>query len=573
MTTAWPAGLPRTLDYPDGTIADLLAGSAHAYGDRTALIDGEVRLGFAELHERALRVAQGLREKGIAPGDAVGVHLPNSVWFTVAYYGILLAGGAVVPVNPTQPPLALRRQLDDSGAVAVFTHPAVAAPLAASLDDSAGSSRSTAVRFVCVTPPTAAAPAADRQDVAFPVATVAFDDLLKAPAAPATRLSGDAVAHLAFTGGTTGIPKAVRVLHRNLIMNVLQMACWRSASLPYADEAGRIMLRHVTAARTEHHLPLGAAAGISISPLFHGMGMVSQSLYVAVGLTATVFGRFDPVRYLDTIEEQRVHIVAGSPALCHALLAVPGVRERDLSCVRVVSTGAAPINPAAAAEIAGIFPRALIVDGYGLTEATTGVAISPLDPSIPRPAGTTGLALFDTEIQIRDLDTVTPMPAGQKGEVWVRGPQVTGGYLGHPELTAEQYVDGWLRTGDLGTLDEQGWLSLVGRAKDMLIYKGYNVYPGPLENILREHPAVAQASIVGRPHPEHGEIPVAFVSVKPEAGTDEPTALAAELMTYVAERVAPYQRVREVVIVDELPLSATGKILKTELRKRAATGS
>ncbi|MGW8889078.1 class I adenylate-forming enzyme family protein [Streptomyces sp. NPDC055749] len=564
MTTTWPHGLPRSLDYPAGTIADLLAGAAHAYPDRAALIDGDVQLTFAELHEQALRVAQGLRERGIAPGDAVAVHMPNSTWFTVAYYGILLAGGAVVPVNPTQPPLAVRRQLDDSGTVAVFTHPTVAAQLSKALDDG------SAVRLVSVAPATAAAPAPAGNPVPFPVATVAFEELLKAEAAPATHVDGDAVAHLAFTGGTTGVPKAVRVLHRNLFKNVLQVACWRSAALPHTDEQGHITLRHVTGARTPHHIPLGSATGISIAPLFHGMGMVSQTIFVVAGLTVVVFGRFDAVRYLDTIERLGVHAVTGSPALCHAVLAVPDVRERDLSCVRLVSSGSAPINPAASAELAEVFPNAVVSDGYGLTEATMGVSISPLDPSMPRPEGSIGLALFDTEIEIREMDGVTPVPAGEKGEVWVRGPQITDGYLGHPELTAGQYVDGWLRTGDLGTLDEQGWLSLVGRAKDMLIYKGYNVYPGPLENILREHPSVAQASVVGRPHPEHGEIPVAFVSVKAEARTPDGTDMAAEVLAYVAARVAPYQRVRDVVIVDELPLSATGKILKTELRKRAA---
>ncbi|MFJ4774196.1 class I adenylate-forming enzyme family protein [Streptomyces uncialis] len=566
MTTTWPPGLPRSLDYPAGHVADLLAGAAHAHPDRTALIDGDVRLTYAELYERALRVAQGLRERGVAPGEAVAVHMPNSVWFTVAYYGILLAGAAVVPVNPTQPPIALRRQLDDSGAVAVLSHPMVAARLAPAVEDG-----SSSVRLVSLAPPTAAAPAPGGEAApAFAVAVVAFDELLAADAAPATAVDGDSVAHLAFTGGTTGVPKAVRVLHRNLIVNVLQVACWRSAAVPYTDDRGHILLRHVPGAVTPHHIPLGAATGISIAPLFHGMGMVSQSAFVAAGVTVVVFGRFDAVGYLDTIERLGVHAVTGSPALCHALLAVPGVRERDLSCVRVVSSGSAPINPAAVAELAEVFPRAVVSDGYGLTEATMGVAISPLDSAMPRPAGSTGLVLFDTEVEIREPDGATPVAADERGEVWVRGPQVTDGYHGHPELTAVQYADGWLRTGDLGTLDAQGWLSLVGRAKDMLIYKGYNVYPGPLENVLREHPAVAQASVVGRPHEEHGEIPVAFVSVKAEVTVADRTALAGELMTYVAQRVAPYQRVREVTIVDELPLSATGKILKTELRKRAA---
>ncbi|MER5768620.1 class I adenylate-forming enzyme family protein [Streptomyces sp. NPDC001985] len=565
MTTTWPRGLPRTLDYPDGTVADLLAGSAHAYAGRTALIDGEVRLTFAELYERALSVAQGLRERGLAPGEAVGLHLPNSIWFTVSYYGVLLAGGAVVPLNPTQPPAALRQQLDDSGAVAVVTHPSVAAPLAGALDGSR-------VRLVVLAPVTEAAPGPDGTvpTAGFPVAPFPLEDLLRADAAPATAVEPGAVAHLAFTGGTTGVPKAVRVLHRNLVVNVLQTACWRSAAVPHADGEGRITLRAVPGATTAHHIPLGDATGIAIAPLFHGMGMVSQSVFLAAGITVVVFGRFDAARYLDTVERLRVHAVTGSPSLCHALLAVPGVRERDLSCVRVVSSGSAPINPAVVAELAEIFPRAVISDGYGLTEATMGVAISPLDSSVEVPPGSTGLVLFDTEIEIREPGGTTALAPGEQGEVWVRGPQVTDGYHGAPELSAAQFVDGWLRTGDLGTLDARGWLSLVGRAKDMLIYKGYNVYPGPLENLLREHPAVAQASVVGRRDGEAGEIPVAFVSVRPGARAEDPSALARELMAYVRARVAPYQRVRDVVFVDALPLSATGKILKTELRRRAA---
>jgi long-chain acyl-CoA synthetase len=561
VPAAWPKGLPRNLDYPGGTIGDLLAGSADRYSDRTALIDGAARLTFAELHDHALRVAQGLRERGIRPGDAVAVHLPNSIWFTVSYYGILLAGAAVVPVNPTQPAPAVRRQLADSGAVAAFTHPAVAAQLAAAV---AGL---PAVRLVALVPPTEAAPAPEVHEAV--AGAVPLDDLLAAGPAPATPVAGDDVAHLAFTGGTTGVPKAVRVLHRNLVTNVLQVACWRSAATLHADGRGRIFLRHVPEAVTPHHIPLGTATGISVAPLFHGMGMVTQSCSVAAGLTIVVVGRFDPVRYLDTVERHRVHAVSGAPSLCHALLAVPGVRDRDLSCVRLVTSGSAPISPAALADLREVFPNAVVSDGYGLTEATMGVAISPLDSGSPRPVGSTGLPLFDTEIEIRLPDGGgVPLGTGEEGEIWVRGPQTTGGYHGHPELTAGQYVDGWLRTGDLGRLDEQGWLSLVGRAKDMLIYKGYNVYPGPLENILREHPAVAQASVVGRPDGAAGELPVAFVELKADA--DAPgRALAEELMAFVAAQVAPYQRIRAVTFLDALPLSAAGKVLKSELRRLA----
>ncbi|SEL79198.1 class I adenylate-forming enzyme family protein [Streptacidiphilus jiangxiensis] len=567
MSTAWPKGLPRSLDYPAGTVADLLAGSAHRYSDRIALIDGAEQLTYSELYDRALRVAQGLRERGVRPGEAVAVHLPNSLWFTVSYYGVLFAGAVVVPVNPTQPPSAVRQQLQDSGAVAAVTHPAVAAQLVAAVADL------PAVRLAVVAPTTEAAPGPSLREVPrFPGSAVSLAELLESEPMPPAELDGDSVAHLAFTGGTTGVPKAVRVLHRNLITNVLQVACWRSAATPHADPEGRIHLRPVPEAVTEHHIPVGGATGISVSPLFHGMGMVTQSCFAAVGVTVVVFGRFDPVRYLDAVERHRVHAINGAPALCHALLAVPGVRERDLSCVRLVTTGSAPISPAVLDELREILPNAVISDGYGLTEATMGVAISPLDSAQPRPPGSTGLPIFDTEIEIRSVDGAAPVPSGAQGEVWVRGPQTTGGYHGHPELTAGQYADGWLRTGDLGTVDEEGWLSLVGRAKDMLIYKGYNVYPGPLENILRAHPAVAQASVVGRPDADAGEVPVAFVVLKSEAGAAT-SALAQELMSYVAERVAPYQRIRAVEFLDAFPLSPAGKVLKTELRRRLTDDS
>lgn len=361
----------------------------------------------------------------------------------------------------------------------------------------------------------------------------------------------------------------MRVLHRNLVANVLQMSCWRGAARPLTDEEGGIFLEHVPEAQTANSFVLGESTGVSLAPLFHAMGLVSQTISVATGATVIVVGRFDAERFVRTIEKYGVTSVPGSPTLFHSLLALPGIEHADLTSVRVVNSGAAPIDSHTMSRLDDLFPNACIVEGYGLTEATMALTAHPVLRDNPTPPGSVGAPLFDTEIEIRQLGCGPVVPTGDTGEVWARGPQITDGYHGHPDLTAEQFQDGWLRTGDVGRFDEDGWVYLVGRAKDMLIYKGYNVYPTPLEELLHQHPAVADVSVIGAPHPQAGEIPVAYVVLRDgrRGGAD----LARELMDFVAERVAPYQRVREVHFIEALPVSAAGKILKTELRQRHST--
>lgn len=555
-----PTGMPEHIDYPKGSVGDILAGAARRHPDRIALRDGELTLTYSQLYDSALRCAEGLRGRGVRPGQTVALHQPNSAWFTVTYYGIMLAGAVVTPVNPALPPLALRDQLEEARAVAVFTHPATRAALDRAAADG--------VRLTVVVPATEAAP--DPHSAAgLPSSGVPLEDLLASPPAPATAVSGDDLAHLSFTGGTTGRSRAVRVLHRNLVANVLQMSCWRGAARPLTDEEGGIFLEHVPEAQTANSFVLGESTGVSLAPLFHAMGLVSQTISVATGATVIVVGRFDAERFVRTIEKYGVTSVPGSPTLFHSLLALPGIEHADLTSVRVVNSGAAPIDSHTMSRLDDLFPNACIVEGYGLTEATMALTAHPVLRDNPTPPGSVGAPLFDTEIEIRQLGCGPVVPTGDTGEVWARGPQITDGYHGHPDLTAEQFQDGWLRTGDVGRFDEDGWVYLVGRAKDMLIYKGYNVYPTPLEELLHQHPAVADVSVIGAPHPQAGEIPVAYVVLRDgrRGGAD----LARELMDFVAERVAPYQRVREVHFIEALPVSAAGKILKTELRQRHST--
>ncbi|MEV6105831.1 class I adenylate-forming enzyme family protein [Streptomyces sp. NPDC051940] len=562
MSPIHPVGMPAGLDYPDALVGDILAGTARRYPERVALRDGELSLTYAELYDRALRVAQGLRERGLAAGDAVALHQPNSLWYTVSYFGVVLAGCTVAPLNPTLPPALLAQQMADAGVVAAFTHPATAPAL--------GQAGTDALKLVVTVPPTPAAPAP--QDAQPPADAVPLADLLLAEAAPATRVATDAVVHLSFTGGTTGRSKAVRVLHRNVVANVIQMNCWRSGSLPALDAHGGVVLDPVPEAQTDNTIRVGRDTFVAVAPMFHALGLVSQVGNVLNACTTVVMGRFEPTLFLELVDRHQASTMVGSPALFHALMAVPRDKEGGFPSVRSVVSGAAPIDTTTLAGMQKLFPNAWVAEGYGLTEATIGLSTGTLerDPSVP--LGTVGAPVFDTEIEIRGLlGTDGALPTGEVGEIWARGPQIADGYHGAPELTAEQFRDGWLRTGDLGCFDEHGLLRIVGRAKDMLIYKGYNVYPTQLEELLSAHPAVAQVAVVGAARSDAGEIPVAYVVRTPGgSGTS-----AEELMAYVAERVAPYQKVRELHFLDSLPTSAAGKILKTELRKlrRGAEGA
>ncbi|MEY9838635.1 class I adenylate-forming enzyme family protein [Streptacidiphilus sp. EB103A] len=570
-----PPGMPQNLDYPRCTVGDILAGTAARHPERVALRDGEESLTFAELYDQALRLAQGLREHGVRPGDVVALHQPNSLRYTLSYFGVLLAGAVVSPLSPLLPARLLAEQLAEVAAVAVITHPGVAHVLSEarslgrarslggtrSLGES-GAALGAEPRFVVEVPATHAAPG---RPPGTAEGNPPLAELLTARPAPAAPVNPDDLAHLSFTGGTTGRSKAVRILHRHAVANALQMGCWRGASLPRLDRNGGMYLEQVPEAVGPGTVPIGESILLSVAPMFHAMGLVTQLLCTANATTVVVSGRFDPARYLAEAERWQVTHLAGSPALFHALLAAPAVHKADLSSVRQVSSGAAPLDSETLARLRELLPQAEISEGYGLTEATMGLTSHPPGGPTAAPIGSVGVPVFDTVVEIRDPVTREALPTGEVGEVWARGPQIADGYHNHPELTAEQFEDGWLRTGDLGRSDQEGWLYLVGRAKDMLIHKGYNVYPAPLEDLLHQHPAVAVAAVVGAPDPLAGEIPVAHVMLR--AGYRASPELADELMAHVAARVAPYQRVRAVHFTAALPVSAAGKILKTELRR------
>ena len=538
--TLAPPGFTRSLDYPEVPVGAILLGSARRWPDKVGWIDPDAgrEMTFGECASRAAQFANALRARGVGVGDVVAVHAPNCIDYPVVYYGILLAGATFSPTNPLLPPDDLAFQLGDCAAKVVVTWSIAAGAIAAVRD------RIPAELVVGI---------ATSESV-----DVELEDFLAGQSSEPPSVEVDVyetLAHLAYTGGTTGRSKGVELPYRNVVVNSLQYACWGSGSLPRIDEQGGLYLEQV-GDKTEFTAELGTGIAINLTPWFHAMGTIGGlNIAVLSGSTLILHLRFDPGRYLEDGEKYRITSMGGAPPIYVALLQHPDIDKRDLSSVTAISSGAAPLPVEVLEALNRRFPNARVGEGYGLTEVTMGATSNPSWRSGTRKVGTVGVPVFDTEIKLVD------------GEICIRGPQVMRGYHNRPDATAEVLdSDGWLRTGDVGVIDDEGYLTIVDRKKDMLIYKGYNVYPRDLEEILFQHPSVANAAVVGKRDLAAGELPVAFVVLKDDIDPDE-------VMAFVNERVVPYKKLREIRRVDEIPVSAAGKILRRELRAVVETES
>ncbi|RBY74700.1 acyl-CoA synthetase [Blastococcus sp. TF02-09] len=558
-TRSWPPGLPRSLEYPEVPVGSILRAAVRRWGDRAAFVQHDLPLTYAELGARAHAVAGWLADQGIGRGDVVALHIPNCRQYPALYFGIMLSGATFSPTNPLLPAADLAAQLTDAGATALITWdqvlPMVRPALAA-----------TPVRTVIVTGEAHSHDVAARLDLAD--GDVDAADLLTGDPTDRRLDAGvdvDAdLAHLAYTGGTTGVSKGVELPHSNVITNVLQSVCWSNGAVPELDEHGDVTARQV-AGTDEYPTPMGTARIINLTPWFHAMGAVGfLNGMVMSGTTVIIHPRFDPAAYVEDMARYDVTSIGGAPPIFVALLQVPAFVQGDWSGVRGVSSGAAPLPVPLIQRLQALLPNATIGEGYGLTEVTMMATGNPSFRSGTRKPGTVGVPVFDTEVSIRSLEDGAEMPQGERGEVCIRGPQVMRGYAHRPEATAESIdADGWFHTGDVGILDEDGYLSIVDRTKDMLLYKGYNVFPRELEEILFGTPGVAGAAVVGRPDEEAGELPVAYVVRKAD---DAGAALTREsVLKAVNDKVTHYKRLRDVVFIDAIPVSAAGKVLKREL--------
>ena len=502
------------VEIPDCSITEMVFAGAAAIADQTAITDGRGDSHtFAELHEAVRRLGGGLAARGIGPSATVALMAPNLPAYAVVFHGIALAGATVTTVNPTYGPGEIRHQLDDAGAEMLVTVPAF-------LETARAAAEGSAVAEIAVIG------AAD--------GATALESLLGEPIDQVPVDNADHVAVLPYSSGTTGLPKGVMLTHRNLVANVAQIGGF----LTYGEDE----------------------AALAALPFFHIYGMqVLMNALLASGVKVVTMPRFDMEAALGLVESERITRFFAVPPMVLGLARHPAVDRYDLSSLKQVFSGAAPLGADLAAEAAARV-GCEVVQGYGMTE------MSPVSHGTPegwfRP-GTSGVTLPNTEIRIVDPVTGADQGSGGTGELWVRGPQVMKGYLNNPEATAATIdPDGWLHTGDVAELDEAGHVTIVDRIKELIKYKGFQVAPAEVEAVLVTHPAVADAAVVGAPDEEAGEVPKAFVVVAP--GAAAPTL--AELADFAAEHLATYKVVRRLEVVEAIPKSASGKILRRELR-------
>ncbi len=552
-----------SIDYPARPATALVRGAATRWGEATMLHQQGREISFAGLFARAAAFANALHGAGVRRGDVVALHLPNCPQYAIGYFGTLLAGAVVTPANPLLPPDELAAQLVDARAVAVLTwQPALRAVAAVR--------ERTSLRTVLVTGPEQIVDPAHRYDTGADVTDFEAFHADAATTAPEVEVDpARDLAHLAYTGGTTGRSKGVRITHRNVLVNALQASCWGTGATPAVVDGphGRGVVLVDQGPESEFPTRLGEGRVIGIAPWFHAMGTIGGlNLPLLAGTTTVVHARFDPDAYLADAVRFGVTSMSGAPPVFAALLARRDTAG-DLGTVRALTSGAAPLPGEVIAGLQAWLGEDIVIsEGYGLTEVTMAATLGPAGRSAERRTGTVGLPVADTAVRVVD-EYGNEVPAGTEGEVQIRGPQVMEGYSDRPEDNEATLVDGWLRTGDVGVLDDDGFLRIVDRQKDMLLYKGYNVYPRELEELLLAQQGVLGAAVVGRPDVTAGELPVAFL-VAP--GLDQ--AGAETVVEAVNEAVVHYKRVREVRLVEQIPVSAAGKVLKRELRQGLATG-
>lgn len=560
--SAWPEGYPRTLDYPELPVFEILNQTARRVPHRTALIFDRLELTFADLHNLSNRFAAALAALGVVKGERVAVHLPNSPQFAITYYGLLRAGAVFTPVSPLLAPDEVSLQLQDSGAKVLVTLEQLYASIKEILGD-------TQVREVITTSLADCQPdllsSLEKADRSSRGETRDLIDLLNRHSPDPPQIAIDPkqdLAHLAYTGGTTGRSKGVMLTHFNVLANVIQTACWfAGADLHVRNGQMRIAYPEGIDTVRDRAIHPGEEVSLVVNPWFHAMGVVgSLNTPIFLGNTMVVLPKFQPESYLDAIDRYPVTIISGAPTLYAQLLNHPQSQGR-FNRIKLAISGAAPLPVSLLDQILASMPGAAC-ESYGLTECTMFVSSNPPVRGRHKP-GSVGLPTFDTEVKICDPKSGRTVMVGQEGEICIKGPQVMQGYWNHPDETAQVLKGGWVQTGDIGKLDKDGFLFITDRKKDMIIYKGYNVYPRELEEVISRHPSVALCAVVGKPDEKTGEKPIAFIQPKPET-----PVVPEELMEFVNTRVAHYRKLHEVVIVDKLPVLGPGKVLKRVLKEK-----
>ncbi len=548
----YDAGVPRTLVYPAVPLQQFLTDTAAKYPRAVATIFGalvahrlvEASLTYAELDRLADRFATGLQSLGVRKGDRIALLLPNCPQFVIAFFGALRAGAIVVPCNPLYTAPELRRQLADSRTETLV----VLSRLHAVARAARGG---TKVRNVILTNikeqfspllRTLFTVARERREGYRTTIDPAagehlFPDLLRGGGAlRPVDVRPEDTAILQYTGGTTGVPKGAVLSHRALVANVLQSRAWNPTMVE------------------------GRERGVDVMPLFHVYGLtVIMGVSVATASAMVLIPRFDLEHLLLALHKHRPRSFAGAPRIYVAAASAPDLARYDLRSVEVFQSGSAPLPVDVQTRFEQLAGGGRVLEGYGLTEA------APVTHSTPRKGqrklGSIGVPIPDVDAKIVDLETgARDLPVGETGELVVRGPNLMDGYYERPDETALTLRDGWLYTGDVARMDEDGYFYIVDRKKELIIVSGYNVYPREVEEAFYAHPAVLEAAAIGVPHPERGEVVKAFVVLRPGA-----SATAEELRSHCASSLARFKIPAEIEFRADLPKSMVGKVLRRAL--------
>ncbi len=504
---------------PDMSLAKLVLERLATYGDKPALIESTTdrTITYHQLAGAIQRVAAGLSRRGLRQGEVVAIYSPNLPQYVMAFHGVLLAGGVVTTLNPLYTVDEVVQQLNDCHARYLLT-------TSMFLNNAQAAAARCHVEEIFTFDPVAGAT---------PFAALLEGD---GPVPDVLVHAAEDLAMLPYSSGTTGLAKGVMLTHRNVVANIMQ--CDGVTGVDVVSSADRI---------------------IGVLPFYHiyGMGVI-VTLSLVRGATIVTMPRFDLEQFLALIQKHKITRINVVPPMLVALAKHPLVDKYDLSSLVELSSGAAPLS----AELAQAVMQRLgcsVLQGFGLTETSPITHYYHRNLASSDKRGSVGPLIPNTEAMLVDTATGQPLGVGERGELWIRGPQVMKGYLHNPEATAATLDrDGWLHTGDIGYADEQSFFFIVDRLKELIKYKGYQVPPAELEALLLEHPAVADVAVIRSPDEEAGEVPKAFVVRKGEV-TEQ------ELMDWVAARVPPQKKIRRLEFIAAIPKSAAGKVLRRVL--------
>ncbi|WP_166867134.1 long-chain-fatty-acid--CoA ligase [Salinibacterium sp. ZJ70] len=545
---SYAPGVPHDVTVPEGSLSNLIAESVEKYPDNVALEFFGRETTYAELGAQIRRAAEGLRRLGVKAGDRVALILPNCPQHVVAFYAVLRLGAIVVEHNPLYTPRELRHQFEDHGArVAIVWDKVVP-----TLQDFP---RDLALDAIVSVDMTRAFPLKMRTLLKLPIekarrsrseltlqvhGTTPWEKLLDGPEIPETvpRPAGDSIALIQYTSGTTGHPKGAVLTHRNMLANATQAQAWVMPTL-------------------------ARDAGISVHavlPLFHAYGLtLSLTFAMSLGARLVLFPKPDPALVLPVFKKRPPTFLPAVPPLYDRFRKEAEEKGISLKGIQVAISGAMPLSKEVV-EPWEALTGGYLVEGYGLSECSPVLMANPIADN--RKAGTVGLPIPGTELRVVDPDEPTrDVEPGTPGELIVRGPQVFSGYWNKPEESAAVFVDGWFRTGDIVTVDDDGFVTITDRIKELVITGGFNVSPSEVEDTLRAYDGIADAAIVGIPNDRDGEHVVAAVVLEPGATVDTKA-----LRAWAKQQLASYKVPRRVHVVDELPKSMIGKVLRKKVR-------